>query len=109
MADNPVQLDFSKAQPIASAPTTQRPSPGVSLDFSQAQHLNTPAPQNPYPISEDEKGALNQTLKTGEGLLKLPGHIWDAFTKPFDPNDADEADAQKNGGAGAERDNLYTV
>lgn len=97
MGSSPVQLDFSKAQPIAAASPQTSP---VTLDFSQAQPLSSSNP-NPYPIADDEKGALNQTLKTGEGLLKLPGHIWDAFTRPFDPNDADEADAQKNGGAGA--------
>jgi hypothetical protein len=59
------------------------------------------AQTNPYPISEDEKGAVNQTVKTGTSLLKLPGAIWDAFTRPPDQNDPDEVEAQKNGGAGA--------
>jgi hypothetical protein len=41
MADNPVSLDFSKAQPIAApAQQTASSSPAVSLDFSQAQHLD---------------------------------------------------------------------
>jgi hypothetical protein len=43
---------------------------------------------NPYPISDDEKGALHQTVKTGESVLKLPGAIWDAFTS--DPKDINE-------------------
>ncbi len=87
------------------------PPPGFVPASSSSSSSSVPPPpdgfkpvdsaSNPYPIAEDEKGAVNQTLKTGEGLLKLPGHIWDAFTRPFDPNDADEADAQKNGGAGA--------
>src|SRR5579871_4176124 len=38
MADNPVQLDFSQAVPITGNQGT--PQPGVSLDFSQAQHLD---------------------------------------------------------------------
>lgn len=53
MADNPVQLDFSKAQPI-SAPT-QNASPGVSLDFSQAQHLDQSQPQDLTQLSEQER------------------------------------------------------
>ncbi len=42
MADNPVQLDFTKAVPI-SAPA-QNAQPGVSLNFDQAQHLDQSQP-----------------------------------------------------------------
>jgi hypothetical protein len=49
MADNPVQLDFTKAVPI-SAPA-QNAQPGVSLDFSQAQHLD----QSQQPLTEQQR------------------------------------------------------
>jgi hypothetical protein len=51
MADNQVQLDFSKAQPIAApAPQTATPSsPSVSLDFTQAQHLDQQPAQQTSP------------------------------------------------------------
>jgi hypothetical protein len=80
MGDNPVSLDFTKAQPIATPPP-QTASPSVSLDFSQSQQLSG-GDNNPYPISDDEKGALHQTVKTGTSLLKMPGAIWDALTQP---------------------------
>ncbi len=81
----------------ASSPSSSSSVPPPPAGFTPVGSASS----NPYPISDDEKGALNQTVKTGEGLLKLPGHIWDAFTRPVDQSDPDEADAQKNGGAGA--------
>jgi hypothetical protein len=95
MGSNPVTLDFSKAQPIA-APPPQTASPSVSLDFSQAQQLSG-GNNNPYPISDDEKGALHQTVKTGESLLKMPGHIWDALTSPA-KDDEEKGVEQLNAG-----------
>lgn len=53
MADGPVQLDFTKAVPI-SAPV-QSAQPGVSLDFSQAQHLDQSQPQDLTQLSEQER------------------------------------------------------
>lgn len=46
---------------------------------------------NPYPIADDDRGALNQTVKTGTSLLKLPGSIWQALTQP--PQDDAEKEA----------------
>jgi hypothetical protein len=74
------------------------PPPGfVPLNSTQSSSAPTPPAgfvsadnQNPYPISDDEKGALHQTVKTGESLLKLPGHVWDALTTP-PQDDAEKA------------------
>ena len=88
---DPVKLDFTQAVPISGGQSTS--SPGVSLNFDQAQHLDQQPANNPYPISDDEKGALHQTVKTGESLLKMPGHIWDAFSaEPKDINEELGAD-----------------
>ncbi len=92
------------APPPGFVPASSAPSPSSSSSVPPPPAGFTPvdsASSNPYPISPEDKGAANQVVKTGTSLLKLPGALWDAFTKPFDPNDADEADAQKSGGAGA--------
>jgi hypothetical protein len=64
--------------PVSSSPSVPPPPAG----FVPAKDSNR------YPIGNDEKGALQQTVKTGTSLLKLPGAVWDAFTS--DPKDINE-------------------
>jgi len=51
MGDNPVTLDFTKAVPIA---TPSQTSPGVSLDFNQAQHLDQSSQQSQQQNTETQ-------------------------------------------------------
>jgi hypothetical protein len=79
--------------PINSAPS---PSSSSSIPPPPAGFTPVDSGSNPYPIADSDKGAVAQTLKTGEGLLKLPGHIIDAFSNP--PQDDDEKIAEGTGG-----------
>lgn len=76
MSDNPVSLDFSKAVPVST--NQSAPSPGVSLDFSQAQHLQSPSPdqqteQQRYQAATEEGSLWRKVLgmnPDGETLRK---------------------------------------
>jgi hypothetical protein len=98
----PGQDDAAKLLSIAGGSEQVTPQPQQSVQVSSNQNndaakllsiangvsITAPRSQNPYPIADGEKGAVNQTLKTGESVLKLPSHIWDALTQP--PADDDE-------------------
>lgn len=73
MADNPITLDFSKAQPITAPPQTA--SPSVSLDFSQAQHLDQ---SQPAQLSEQER--YQAATKEGSLWRKVLGMNPDSAT-----------------------------
>jgi hypothetical protein len=87
MSTSPVQLDFSKAQPIPDqstptpTPTPATPDSGVALDFSKAQPVKAPysAMNELGNIAQGFKTALNQTGDTAmrvvgaTGLDRLPG------------------------------------
>jgi hypothetical protein len=90
MADNPVQLDFSKAVPISSDQSTS--SPGVSLNFDQAQHLDQ---SQPAQLSEQER----YKKATSEGSLwrKVLGMNPDSATLKkygFDNDSYNSAESQ---------------
>jgi hypothetical protein len=56
MSTTPVQLDFSKAQPIQQPPTTTPPTTGgVQLDFSKAQPIQQPPTTTPPPASLSDR------------------------------------------------------
>lgn len=81
----------SAQQQQATNPTMNQNSDAAKLlSIANGSSASTPTTQNPYPISDDEKGAVSQTVKTGESLFKLPGHIWDALTTP-PQDDAEKA------------------
>jgi hypothetical protein len=75
MAANPVTLDFSKAVPVSGSQNTS--SPGVSLDFNQAQHLDQttepPTEQQRYQAATEEGSLWRKVLgmnPDGETLRK---------------------------------------
>lgn len=76
MADTPVQLDFSKAVPVSNTQSTS--SPGVSLNFDQAQHLDQSQPAQPseqqrYQAATEEGSLWRKVLgmnPDGETLRK---------------------------------------
>jgi hypothetical protein len=73
MENQPVQLDFSKAQPIDAAPQAPSdPSNGVTLDFSNAQPVNpgTSTPAQPLQPASTDNGLLEQTGEAMGGAIK---------------------------------------
>jgi hypothetical protein len=86
MGDNPVTLDFSKAQPLQGSAQPGSPG-GVSLDFSKAQKLGQPAQAQPmseqerYQKATDEGSLWRKVLlmNPDQGTLKKYGFDTDSY------------------------------
>jgi hypothetical protein len=78
---DPVQLDFSKAQPIA-------PPGGVTLDFSRAQRIPNAglAPPAGPSLKMDSQGPIGENVTSfGAQLSKMPGAVYHQIARTFIP------------------------